>query len=374
MVFNFRDGGPWGSGGNNGNSRGPWGGGGSNGSGRNGGGGNNTPPDLEEMIKGAQSQLKKMFPGSGSSFRGIILLALVAIGFWLSSGIFRVKEGEQGAVLRFGKWDRTISETGLHYHLPSPIESVIVRKVAEVNRIDIGTFSDNDKSGERQVSMLTGDENIIDVNMTIFWFIKDLNQYLFRSADPERTVKIAAESAVREVIAQTPMELALTKGKSDIVSEVRRKLQAMLDDYQIGIQIQKVDLQKVDAPGPVIDAFRDVQSARADEERMVNEATGYRDSIIPVARGEATKITKSAEAYKDQVVAKARGDSERFKSVYNQYKAAPDVTKKRMYIETMEKVMRSATKVFIDAKSHGVLPYLPLPELKNKQTKKGKGS
>lgn len=367
MVISYKDG-PWGSGDGN-DKKGSWG----NGSGKKGfggGGGRNEPPDLEEMIKKGQDSLKNLFPKSGGSFRGVTLLALVAFGFWLSTGIYRVNEGEQGAVLRFGKWDRTISDTGLHYHLPTPIESVIVRKVTEINRIDIGIFSMNGQEGNRQVFMLTGDENIIDVNMTIFWFIKDLDKYLFRSARPEQTVQIAAESIVREVIAQTPMELALTKGKSEIVAQVRKKLQEILDDYQIGIQIQKVDLQKVDAPAPVIDAFRDVQSARADEERMVNEATGYRDSIVPVARGEAEQITKKAEAYKEEVEARATGDSERFNSIYEQYRVAPDVTTKRMYLETMEKVMQNATKVMVDAKSRGVLPYLPLPELQNKRDKK----
>lgn len=361
MISFFKDDNPWGAGGN-GNSRGPWG----NGPKGGGGGGRGTPPpDFDELIKKIQDQIRKFFFSSGTSFKKVSMVALIALGLWLSTGIFRVNEGEQGVILKFGKWDRTVSDTGLHYHLPSPIEAVITRKVTEINRIDIGIASGGG-ADERQVFMLTGDENIIDVNMTIFWFIKDLDKYLFRSADPERTVSIAAESAVREVIAQTPMELALTKGKSEIVVLVQKRLQSILDDYEIGIQIQKVDLQKVDAPGPVIDSFREVQSARADEERMVNEAIGYRDSIIPVANGEAEKIKKNAEGYKEQIVSRARGDSERFNSVYAQYKAAPEVTMQRMYLETMEGILENANKVFVDSKSQGVLPYLPLPEIKNK--------
>lgn len=353
-----KGGGPWGGGGDN---RGPWG----NGSGNNRKNGA-TPPDLEEFIKQFQDKVRKLLPGGGG-MGGITLVLLVIIGFWASSGVYRVNEGDQAVILQFGKWSRTVKDTGLHYHLPTPIESVIIRKVTEINRIDIGILFGNGQQNERQVFMLTGDENILDVNMTIFWFIKNLEEYLFRSADPALTVQIAAESAVREVISQTPMELALTKGKSEIVEKVHKRLQEILDLYKIGVQIEKVSLQKVDAPSPVIDAFRDVQSARADEERMVNEATGYRDSIIPVARGEASKVIQEAMAYKEQIVAKSTGDAARFMSVYTEYKAAPDVTKKRMFLETMSKILSTSNKVLVDSKSKGVLPYLPLSGLKNKE-------
>jgi membrane protease subunit HflK len=211
--------------------------------------------------------------------------------------------------------------------------------------------------------MLTGDENILDVNMTIFWYITDLKKFLFRAADPEFTVRIAAESAVREVIAQTSMELALTKGKSEIVLQVQKLLQAIVDEYQIGIQISKVDLQKVDAPGPVIDSFRDVQSARADQERVINEATGYRDSILPKARGEAERIIQTAQAERDRLIAQSEGEAKHFLSLVKEYKLAPALTKRRMYLEKMEGIFSRMNKVLVDDRSKGVLPYLPLPGL-----------
>jgi len=341
-----------------GENKGPWGSGG----GRNQwNGGNNKPPNIEELIRKSQEKLMRLLPKSfGSS--SIALGLLIITGLWLSSGAYRVREGEQSVIVRFGEWVRT-EEPGLHYHLPFPIEDMIKQRVTEVNRINIGINSGQGIETEKNIFMLTGDENILDVNMTIFWFIKDIGQYLFRSANPESTVAIAAESAVREIIAQTPMEFALTKGKSEIVAKIRALLQNIVDEYEIGIQIQKVDLQKVDAPGPVIDAFRDVQSARADQERMVNEATGYRDSIVPLARAEAEKVRQEAIVYREQTIARAEGESKRFIAIHNKYKRAPDITKKRIYIETMEKIMMSANKVIIDRQSTGVLPFLPLPKL-----------
>lgn len=291
-------------------------------------------------------------------FGGVLLLLL-----WVGSGLYRIAEGEQGAVLRFGRWHRTVVDTGLGWHIPAPFEKIMIKKITEVNRINIGftSFIQSDAGG--QAFMLTGDENILDVNMTIFWFINDLKKYLFRAADPELTVQIAAESAVREVIAQTPMELALTKGKSEIVEKVRKLLQRIVDEYQIGIQILKVDLQKVDAPGPVIDAFRDVQSARADQERMINEATGYRDSIVPQAGGEAEQVIQEAKAERDRLIAESEGESEHFRLVVKEYKAAPSLTTKRMYLETMGNILSKVNKVIVDGKAKGLLPHIPIPAL-----------
>lgn len=358
MFSLLREEGPWGD--NRGDSQGPWGR--KTRSGGTGSGGQR-PPDFEDLLQKGQARFQSFFSGGGYSSKKLWGGIFVVLIVWFATGIFRVNEGEQGAVLRFGKWVRTASDTGLHYRLPFPVESVIVRKVAEINRIDVGGIGGG-YHDEGQAFMLTGDENILDVNMTIFWFIKELDKYLFRSASPERTVSIAADSIVREVIAKTPMELALTKGKSDIVLEIQKRLQDTLDEYEIGIQIQKVDLQKVDAPTPVIDAFREVQSARADEERMVNEATGYRDSILPRTRGEAAQVLEEAVAYKEQIVRNAKGDAGRFNSIYESYTLSPEVTMNRMYLETMEEVFSKTQKVFVDAKTQGVLPYLPLPELK----------
>lgn len=302
-----------------------------------------------------------------------IILGLVLIVLWLSSGIYRIAEGEQGAILRFGRWHRTIVDTGLGWHIPYPFENIFIKKITEVNRINIGltslTNSTNLSNNTAQVFMLTGDENILDVNMTIFWFINDLKKYLFRAADPEVTVLVAAESAVREIIAQTPMEMALTKGKSEIVEKVKKLLQKLVDDYQIGIHILKVDLQRVDAPGPVIDAFRDVQSARADQERMTNEATGYRDAIIPQARGEAEKIIQEAKAEHDRLIAESEGEAENFRLVCKEYKQAPSITTKRMYLETIGSILKKTNKIIVDGKVKNILPHMAIPTLKTKSGK-----
>lgn len=327
------------------------------------------PNQFEQLFRKNYGKHGFSLPPQFESY-SIIIGVIVAAFVWLLSGLYRISEGEQGVVLRFGSWDRTIVQTGLGWHIPYPIETITIKKITEVNRINIGftnlSSSMGSSSGNSgQVFMLTGDENILDANMTIFWFINDLKKFLFRAADPEVTVQVAAESAVREVIAQTPMEMALTKGKSEIVEKVKALLQKIVDDYQIGIQILKVDLQKVDAPGPVIDSFRDVQSARADQERVINEATGYRDAILPQARGEAEKIIQEAKAEHDRVIAESEGEAEHFRLVVKEYKQAPQITTKRMYLDTMSSIFNKVNKYIIDGKSKGVLPHLALPAIKS---------
>lgn len=328
----------------------------------------NTPFDLNKFL-GSNGGGFSM-PPHLQRHTFLIGLAVASI-VWLSTGLYRISEGEQGVVLRFGRWDRTIVQTGLGWHIPFPFETIAVKKITEVNRINIGftnlvsTSTPNNTASANHVFMLTGDENILDANMTIFWFINDLKKFLFRAADPELTVQVAAESAVREVIAQTPMEMALTKGKSEIVEKVKTLLQKIVDDYQIGIQILKVDLQKVDAPGPVIDSFRDVQSARADQERLINEATGFRDAILPQARGEAEKIVQEARAEHDRIIAESEGEAEHFRLVVKEYKLAPSITTKRMYLETMSGILGKVNKFVVDGKAKGILPHLALPALKN---------
>ncbi len=311
-------------------------------------------------------------PELNFDFRTVVFVTLAVIGVWLFSGVYRIQEGEQGALLRFGRWQKTVSETGLGWHIPAPIETITIKKITEIKRINIGISNLFGSNHESHVFMLTGDENILDVNMTIFWYITDLKKYLFRAADPELTVRIAAESAVREVIAQTSMELALTKGKSEIVLQVQKLLQGIVDEYQIGIEISKVDLQKVDAPGPVIDAFRDVQSARADQERIINEATGYRDSVLPKARGDAARIVQASQAEHDRLIAGAEGEAEHFSTLYKEYKQAPQVTKRRIYLHRMGEIMSRINKVIVDDRSSKVLPYVPLPSLNPQKQSEGK--
>ena len=331
------------------------------------------PPNLEDFLKGGQDRFRQIFPAGWGGGRGVLFGVLLIAAGWLATGFYRVQPDEQGVVLRFGAYDRTTAN-GLHYHWPAPIEAVFTPKVTVVNRIEIGYQSAGLAAhgpGQRQVPeeslMLTGDENIVDINFTVFWLIKDAKAFLFNIRAPETTVKAAAESAMREVIGRTPIAQALAEGRGKIEQDTRDLLQQILDRYDAGIQITQVQLQKVDPPGPVIDAFRDVQRALADQERLRNEADGYTNDIIPRARGEAAQMVQQAEAYKQEIVARADGDTKRFLSVEEAYERAKDVTMRRMYIETLEAVLKNTNKVIIDrsASSAGVLPYLPLPELKS---------
>ena len=352
----------------------PWGappGGGGNGSGRGGG---QRPPNIDEVIEKLQKLINKLIPGgkSGGSkpiIFGLILLLVV----WAFSGLYRVLPDEQGVVLRFGKFVST-TQPGLNYHIPYPVETVLTPKVTKVNRIDIGFRSASDSgrtSGVDDVPeeslMLTGDENIVNIDFSVFWVIKDAGKFLFKIQSPVETVIAAGETAMREVIAKSNLQPILTAGRSRIEVEVQDIIQSLLDEYESGIQITQVQTQKADPPDQVIDAFRDVQAARADMVRSKNEAEAYANDVIPRARGDAAKILQEAEAYKKQVVAAAEGEASRFVAIYNEYAKAKQVTQERMYLETMEKVLADIDKVIIDRKAGGVVPYLPLPELSKKK-------
>ncbi len=350
----------------------PWGSppGGGNGSGR----GRQQPPNIDEIVKKIQDLIKKFIPGgkSGSS-KPIVLGLIILIAIWVASGLYRVLPDEQGVVLRFGKFVTT-TQPGLNYHIPYPVETVLTPKVTKVNRIDIGFRSASDSgrtSGVDDVSeeslMLTGDENIVNIDFSVFWVIKDAGKFLFKIQSPVETVKAAAETAMREVIAKSRLQPILTEGRSSIEIETQEIAQSLLDEYESGIQITQVQTQKADPPDEVIDAFRDVQAARADMERSKNEAEAYANDVIPRARGDAAKILQEAEAYKKQVVAAAEGEASRFVAIYNEYAKAKRVTQERMYLETMEKVLADIDKVIIDRKAGGVVPYLPLPELSKKK-------
>ncbi len=350
----------------------PWGSppGGKNGSGRGG----QRPPNIDEVVEKIQKLINKLIPGG--KFGGgkpIIFGLILLIVVWAFSGLYRVLPDEQGVVLRFGKFTST-TQPGLNYHIPYPIETVLTPKVTKVNRIDIGFRSASDSgrtSGIGDVSeeslMLTGDENIVNIDFSVFWVIKDAGKYLFKIQSPVITVKAAAETAMREVIAKSKLQSILTEGRSKIEIETQEIAQSLLDEYESGIQLTQVQTQKADPPDEVIDAFRDVQAARADMERSKNEAEAYQNDVIPRARGEAAKILQEAEAYKKQVVAAAEGEASRFVAIHNEYVKAKQVTQERMYLETMEKVLADIDKVIIDKKAGGVVPYLPLPELSKKK-------
>jgi membrane protease subunit HflK len=264
-----------------------------------------------------------------------------------------------------------MTQPGLNYHLPYPIESVMTPKVTRVNRVDVGFRSSGDSARgsindiKDESAMLTGDENIVDINYSVFWVIKDASKYLFNIQEPIGTIKAVAETAMREIIARKKIQVVLTQGRAEIENEAQKIMQQILDSYNAGIEITQVQAQKSDPPAQVIDSFRDVQAAKADKERQQNEAQAYANDVIPRARGEAAKIIQEAEGYKREVVAQAEGEASRFIAIYNEYAKAKTVTQERMYLETMEKVLSGVNKIIIDKQSgSGVVPYLPLPELK----------
>jgi len=369
MPWNNQGGGRWQGG------QGPWGGrptGG--GPSRSGGGGGQQPPDLEELIRKSQEKVRQLFPGGGGGFgnrRLIAIGAVVLIGLWMLSGFYRVQPAERGVELMFGQFYE-VTDPGLRYALPTPIQSVLKPEVERVNRVEIGFRSGiGGRSGSaREVSgeslMLTGDENIVDINFVVLWKISVPQDFLFNVRDPEGAVKAAAESVMREIIGKTPIAEATTEGRGVIETDARAQLQRLLDSYGAGILITEIQLQKADPPGEVIEAFRDVQRAQADRERLQNEAEAFANDIIPRARGEAERRIQEAEAYKQTVVAEASGEASRFKAIYAEYADAREVTARRMYLETMENVLRDMNKLVIDGSASGasgVVPYLPLPNL-----------
>jgi modulator of FtsH protease HflK len=372
---------PWNNQGGNGGGGGPWGpppGGGSGGGGQNpwgrppgGGGGGAQGPDLEELLRKGQDRLRQMMPGGLGGGIGLTVIVGGLVALWLASGVYRVQPDERGVVMRFGAYERT-SEPGLRYHLPAPLESVVVTQTTTEKRLDIGYRSQGDGRRGSAASdvpdeslMLTGDENIVDIDFTVAWNVKDAPNFIFNIREPELTVRKAAESAMREVIGRTEIQPALTEARSEIEQSTRKLMQVMLDEYQSGIEIVRVQLQKVDPPAPVVDAFNEVQRARQERERLRNDAESYRNGIIPVARGEAEKLIQEASAYREQVVSLAQGDAKRFLSVLEAYSLAPEVTARRMYLETMQSVLSNTNKVIIDGKAsgQGVVPYMPLNEM-----------
>jgi membrane protease subunit HflK len=347
------------------NNNNPWGS-------QGGGNGRGQGPDIDNVIRDLQNKFKGFIPGSFFGKLGpfVIIIALVLI--WLASGFYRVLPDEQGVVLQFGKYIKT-TQPGLNYHIPYPIERVLTPKVTKVNRVEIGyrQSPDNRTTQIRDVPeeslMLTGDENIVDIDFSVFWIINDAGKFLFNVQVPELTIKSAAETSMREVIGQSKIQSIFTEGRTEIEDKTRVLIQSILDDYETGVTITQVQTQKADPPGEVIDSFRDVQAARADLERQRNEAEAYANDIIPRARGEAEQILQSAEGYKQKVIADSEGKAARFLSIQSEYAKAPVVTKQRIFYETMESVFGDMDKIIIDNDSgQGVLPYLPLPEISKK--------
>ncbi|MDC3110631.1 FtsH protease activity modulator HflK [bacterium] len=347
------------------NNNNPWGS-------QGGGNGRGQGPDMDNVIRDLQNKFKGFLPGSFFGKLGPVVIIVALVLIWLATGFYRVLPDEQGVVLQFGKYIKT-TQPGLNYHIPYPVERVLTPKVTKVNRVEIGyrQSPDNRTTQIRDVPeeslMLTGDENIVDIDFSVFWIINDAGKFLFNVQVPELTIKSAAETSMREVIGQSKIQSIFTEGRTEIEDKTRVLIQSILDDYETGVTITQVQTQKADPPGEVIDSFRDVQAARADLERQRNEAEAYANDIIPRARGEAEQILQSAEGYKQKVIADSEGKAARFLSIQSEYAKAPVVTKQRIFYETMESVFGDMDKIIIDNDSgQGVLPYLPLPEISKK--------
>ncbi len=327
--------------------------------------GSGLPPEISALF----ARLARLFGADGGDWGGrfgIIAVAVVVI-LWLASGLFRVQPDEEGVVLRFGAFTRVVPP-GLSYHLPWPIESVLRPAVTRINRIEIGYRAGMPAEGEdrdvvEESLMLTGYENIIDIDFTVFWRIRSAPDYLFNIRHPAGTVKSVAESVMREVIGRTPIQPALTGARGAIEEAVQKAAQAILDDYRSGIEITQVQLQKVDPPPAVIDSFRDVQRANTDAERMRNEAEAYHNDIVPRARGDAARIIAEADGARQAAIAEATGAAQRFQSVLTAYRAAKDITLTRLYIETMEQVLEKGRVTVIDPSVKGIVPLLSLTAL-----------
>ncbi len=365
----------------------PWSNQGGGGNGRKGGGGgpwgqgpdkDSQQPDIEDILKRGQDRIKQVMPGSGGGqglLSLLVLLGLLAAAFY--GFTVRVQPDELGIVTRFGKFDRQVTP-GLNFRLPPPIEEVFTPKVTVVNRLEVGFGRNGDVNG--QSLMLTGDENIVDVEFTVLWRIKDPRAFLFNIKDGRDflsglqsvTVRDVAESAMREVIGKNDLSPILTQDRVKNEEAVRSLMQRTLDGYQAGIEVSQVQMQKVDPPAEVIDAFRDVQAAKIDFETAQNNAQSYSNKVVPEARGDAQRIRQEAEAYRQKIEAEAIGQADRFSKVYEAYKLAPDVTRKRIYLDTMQRVFSNMDKIIIDQKGgNGVVPYLPLNGLTKQSTTAG---
>ncbi len=380
---------PWGSpgggtGGNDGGrgqrpppgGGGPWGGGGPGGpfGPRPGGPGGMGPlPDLDQIIARLQAYVRSLLGGGPrgrfTGGRGLALIAIGVAALWLASGIYRVQPDEQGVVLRFGGFNR-MTLPGLNYHLPWPIERVETPAVTRINRIEVGYRSaggariETDNQGGRTVLeeslMLTGDENIIDINFAVFWRINDAVGYLFNTRNPPLIIKAVAESVMREVIGRTPIQPALTELRAQIETDVLRQTQQILNNYKTGVEITQVQLQKVDPPAEVVESFLDVQRANTDAERLRNEAEAYHNDIVPRARGDAARIVAEGQGARQASIAQATGQTQRFLSVLAAYQTAREVTLRRMYLETMQDILTHSPSLVVDDKLKGLVPFLPL--------------
>jgi len=321
----------------------------------------NNSGDKDEFISQLQDAIKRKKKEIFNNNKGFkvnpLWIALLGIGLWFSTGFYTVKPDEQGVVLRFGKWVRS-TNPGLNYCLPYPFERVIIQSVTNIRRIDVGfkSFKENDDQSENL--MLTGDSNLANVSFTVLWKIKHggVEEFLFNARSPELAVRACSESVMRSAVGKNAIVYVQTEGRSEIASEVKEELQKLLDEYNTGVEIVQVNLQNVEPPFPVIDSFRDVERAQADQQKSVNEADAYKRNLLANARGESAEILNNAEGRKQAMIAEAKGAVSRFLSVYQEYKMAKDIISKRIYFDTMKEIIKSSNLVLIDEKN-GVLPH-----------------
>ena len=342
-------------------------------------GGQQGPPDLDEIVRKIQARLNNLFGGGrGGSGRGggfggfragglgIGAILIIVLILWGLSGFYVVQQAERGVVLRFGKL-HAVTDAGLRWHLPYPIETVKKVNVQKVFAIEIGYRSNERSTGTSRVPkealMLTEDENIVDIEFAVQYQIKNAANYLFNVNDPEATIVQATESAIREIVGKSKLDFVITEGRDDVAIRTQALLQQILDRYKTGIAITTTKMQKAQPPEQVKAAFDDAVKAREDEQRLKNEAQAYANDILPRARGTAARLVQEGEAYKASVIARAGGDAERFLNISRQYQKAPDVTTERLYLETMEQVLSNTTKVFVDQKAGNNILYLPLDQI-----------
>jgi len=348
-------GGPWGGGGGNGG--GPWG------QGPRNTGPQGTPPDLEDIIRRGQDRLKRALPGGGGFSPAIGVLVVLGLGaLWLFQAIYTVQPDEVAVELRFGKPKEELSEPGLHFHL-WPLETVERANIAE-KLLDVGSAQrDRGSSG----LMLSGDQNIVDVKFSIAYQVEDPKAYLFNVSDPDGMLRQIGESAMREIVGRRPAQDIFRDDRQGIAEDVRTIIQQTLNDYKSGLAVNAISIEDAAPPREVADAFDEVQRAEQDEDRFVEESNQYSNQKLGQARGEAAQILEEAAAYKNRIVLEAEGEAQRFISVYDQYAKAPGVTRERLFIETMEQVLKGANKVIVEqGNGQGVVPYLPLPELQKR--------
>lgn len=367
---NQSGGGPWGQRGGSGGGKSPWGSGPQN---------NGTPPDLEDILRRSQDRLKDFIPGGSMGGKGIAILLLGVIAVWLLTGFYTVRPNEVGINMLFGRYTGT-SQEGLRYNLPYPIGRVIKPNVTEQQRIEVGYRSMPGGQGRStdvvtESLMLTADENIVDITFDAVWQVNPARpqDFVFNLQNPEGTVKAVAESAMREVIGRRNIQTILTTEQASIAQEVRQIMQQTLDAYGAGVLVNVVQLQRALPPAEVRQAFFDVNAAQQDAVRVQNEAETVASRIVPEARGEAARIVQQAEAYREQAVAEATGQAARFRQVYEEYRKAPDVSRERIFIETMERVLGGVEKIIVDQNGQGVVPFLPLNQAPQRQTQGAAG-